>query len=352
MKQKKKVSSHSYWIKVIFSSLLIAVNCISVIYAQVLPFQLNGKLLSHDKIVLLSYQTEEKHMVDTAKVKDGEFVFSGNIKEPTWAYLGREKPGEYTLEFYLEPGRSMTISADSIGDPNYVFSGSYTQEEAEQYRKQTKSFSSLDENIDFALNYAKNNPDSYIIVQKLNLFSSNLSLKQKEVLYTNLSPKIKKSVQGSAFLKKIINERAVLPGQPSKLFEARDMGGDIVKLLDYKGKYVLLDFWASWCIPCRNLHPDLIKTFTRFHDKGFEIVGVSSDTDANLWQQAIQQDQINLWKHVMDAYGTKNDIGELYDIHLLPTKVLINPNGLIVGRYVGSNQHEQLLKDLEKYFTK
>ncbi|MBD0833379.1 TlpA family protein disulfide reductase, partial [Aestuariibaculum sediminum] len=136
-----------------------------------------------------------------------------------------------------------------------------------------------------------------------------------------------------------------------------------LKLADFKGKYLLIDFWASWCVPCRKGNPHLISLYHKYHSKGLEILGVSDDDRAHdKWKNAVEKDGIGIWHHVLRGLEYKEgtyqrinkdkDISDAYNIHSLPTKILVDPNGVIVGRYGGGGgTDDDMDKDLAEIFN-
>jgi thiol-disulfide isomerase/thioredoxin len=135
-----------------------------------------------------------------------------------------------------------------------------------------------------------------------------------------------------------------------------------LKLTDFRGKYVLVDFWASWCVPCRAGNPHLLSLYAKYKDKGFEIIGVSDD-DSNheAWKKAVEKDGIGVWKHVLrglkrdpnSEYGFDKSasISDRYGISSLPTKILIDPAGVIIGRYGGGGEDDAAMdKKLAEVF--
>jgi thiol-disulfide isomerase/thioredoxin len=150
------------------------------------------------------------------------------------------------------------------------------------------------------------------------------------------------------------------PGAKAYVFSSKELRGEPLSLADYKGKYVLVDFWASWCVPCRAGNPHLLSLYKKYKDKGFEIIGISDDDgNSEVWRKAVEKDGIGVWKHILrglksDGKGNfdrTNDISEHYGIHSLPTKILIDPDGIIVGRYGGGGESEEVMdKKLSEIF--
>ena len=124
-------------------------------------------------------------------------------------------------------------------------------------------------------------------------------------------------------------------------FSTIDINGNTLKLSDKKGKYVLLHFWTSWCVPCRKGNPHLKELYLKYKDKEIEFIGIADDDRAeDAWKKAVEKDGIGIWKHVRRGLKYENgvfdrstDISDNFGIHTLPTKILIDPNGIIIGRF-------------------
>ena len=118
-------------------------------------------------------------------------------------------------------------------------------------------------------------------------------------------------------------------GNPGPEFSLPDSTGKILDLISLRGKVVLVDFWASWCVPCRKNNPNLVKIYSEWHNLGFEIVGISLDQDQNNWRKAIQQDQL-VWLQVIDTKGWESAVAEAYKVDAIPASFLIDKHGILI----------------------
>jgi peroxiredoxin len=167
------------------------------------------------------------------------------------------------------------------------------------------------------------------------LFFRHLNKKQITQVYENLSEELKIHMSG-AEIKKYIE----LPEPPKVGDMAPEIiqftpEGDTVRLSDYRGKYVLVDFWDSYCAPCRGSHKWLRRIYNKYNPDGFEILGVSGDSNKNRWVTAIEQDSIT-WTNVSDLMGWKNEAFLLYDVKFIPQNYLVNPEGVIIKHRLNS----------------
>ncbi len=120
-------------------------------------------------------------------------------------------------------------------------------------------------------------------------------------------------------------------GEMSIDFTLPDTSGKLVKLSDFRGKYVLLDFWASWCVPCRIQNPKIVEAFQKYRDKGFTVLGVSLDTDKDKWKKAIKDDRLD-WTQLCDFKVFSSEPVHEYFVRSIPTSYLISPEGIIIGK--------------------
>ena len=121
--------------------------------------------------------------------------------------------------------------------------------------------------------------------------------------------------------------------------------GKSLKLSDLRGKYILIDFWASWCGPCRQENPNVVRMYEQYKDKGFDILSVSLDSARDRWLQAIEADKLS-WKHVSDLKGWSNEVAQMYEVSGIPKTFLIDPQGKIIATDLRGPSLEAKLKEL------
>ena len=167
--------------------------------------------------------------------------------------------------------------------------------------------------------------------------------KYTESLVTNVSQY--KTYLAEKAAKEKGNPAAV--GKEAPEFVLPDVKGKMVRLSSYRGKYVLLDFWASWCGPCRQESPNVVKAYQRFNGKKFDILSVSLDDSKDKWLNAIEKDHLT-WTHVSDLKAWESSVVRLYQVEGIPATFLLDPNGVVIARDLRGNALEEKLDELLK----
>ncbi len=185
----------------------------------------------------------------------------------------------------------------------------------------------------YALNFISPRKDKALIASTLDkLIKLHPWLTTAKVQRENLA-------KGEAIAKK------TAIGSPAMDFTQNDVNGKPVSLSSYKGKYVLLDFWASWCGPCRAENPNVVKAYKKYHEKGFEILAVSLDDKKDKWLEAIAKDGLT-WTHVSDLKGWKNVVAQMYNIRAVPSNLLLDKDGNIMAKDLRAEELDKKLGEI------
>lgn len=173
-----------------------------------------------------------------------------------------------------------------------------------------------------------------------------LSIDDLERFYTSFSTAVKSISYLAGIPEKIKARKATILGADAPDFITKDLSGRDIKLSDFRGRYVLIEFWASWCVPCRKENPALNKALDTFEKNGFSIIGVSLDDNKSKWINAIAEDSLR-WVHASELNGFNNQIAKLYGVQPIPDNFLISPEGRIIARHLSG---EDLILKLSKEF--
>ena len=334
-------------------------------------FNITGTLsgVGNDKMILLSFTNSEgKSAKDSANVVNGKFAISGTTAYGNRAYLelkpivkdtSKRRTVDYK-EFYLEKGNTVVTGTDKIATA--TISGTKVQAEnlayhaqmdplQAEYKKIVDRFykaraakdsvelkkisedakplmAKMESTLD---DFIKNNPDSYMTADLvLGNRMAVVDLEKFEPIYNTLSKRVLASFTGKKITDKYNKAKNIAIGKEVD-FTLPDVKGNEFKLSSLKGKYVLVDFWASWCVPCRAENPHLLKAYGELKDKNFEIVGVSLDDKREPWLKAVEQDKLP-WTQVSDVKGFKTEVAVRFGISAIPQNFLIDPNGKIIAK--------------------
>lgn len=191
----------------------------------------------------------------------------------------------------------------------------------------------------------KKDVNSIQLIQRLNTY--NPDYKEMGTYFKKLDKSVRKSSQGKYFERYLQSLENSSVGKKAPGITQFDLSGNVYSLQDLKGKYVLVDFWASWCPPCRAENPKLVAIYQEFKDKNFEILGVSFDKEMEPWKKAIADDKLT-WKHISDLQHWNNGAAAVYGIRAIPQNVLVNPEGVIIARNLHGDDLKKKLEEVLK----
>jgi len=223
-----------------------------------------------------------------------------------------------------------------------------SKEFEEQYDKLYEQLDKKQKEINLA--FLKAHPDSWLCLDLIRQVGGyQPDVKEIEPMFNALSERVRNTKAGKEFADNLVKLHKTAIGEMAPDFTQNDPDGKPVKLSDFRGKYLLVDFWASWCGPCRMENPNVVKTYNEFKDKNFTILGVSLDREngRDAWLKAIEKDQLT-WHHVSDLKFWNNEAAKLYMVRAIPDNFLIGPDGRIVARGLRGDKLREKLEELIK----
>ena len=376
--------------KHVFAAACVAALCAACAQQPKDRFTLDGTVEGWDgQYVYLTYHKDSVKVEDSTLVQGGKFHFEGSLQRVTSAMLNGKLTGDIyvpgTLRtFYMEP-TAMTIALDTADLSKSIVEGSATQAGVDSLEAQREAIMAEAKSIEDAMAketdhekqaemreqlepyqeranklydaYIVSHPASVAAADYMQFRIANMTFEEAQKLYDAFTPEVKQTLAAQEIAKELDVLARVRPGQPAPDFEATDVNGKPFRLSDLRGNYVVIDFWASWCVPCRKSNPHMKEMYAKYHDKGLEYVYVAdNDNQPDAWRKAIEEDGLEAFHHVLRGmkmsrengewkFDRTNDISDKYAIHFLPTKYLIDREGNIVGK-LDSDELDAKLKEI------
>lgn len=368
-----------------------ALLCAASASAQDKPFSIHGYVNGNEGkyIYLYRYCMDGNMTADSTLVKNSQFTFNGTSGEND--SFGMLSLNPKKIMSYDENSASVSTKGDITvaldvydmqhpriyGDPEIYQSDEYeglVRDEANvmgAIRRMTRQsndsayvaqLEKLSDEVNKSydkktISYIKSHPNSTYSAQLLKVQMGDMTLEDTKAVYNCLSDEVKQSDGAKEIAEEIATREKIEPGKAAPDFTATDINGKKFTFSKLKGHYVVLDFWASWCKPCRASNPHMKELYEKYGKKGLEFVYVSDDdSNPQKWRDAVKKDGLEPFHHVLRGlkivdpktykYDRTNDISEKYAVHYLPTKYLIDKDGKMVGKF----ESEELTAKLEEIF--
>lgn len=387
--------SNSFWIeRTLLFLMYFLVSFLSVKSQQgINEFQLTGTTMIKNKdFVYISYYNniKQKGINDSCKITDGKFTLTGMISQPAAAFIRLDRShivDDQTATIIIEPsimkikvlpspfrvevllGSKTTLEYDSLQKKKNLLDVTYIKLITElAHAKNQENFNELHNELDpyfeklqkLDLDFIDAHPQSFATGFLLQDFYRDIKVDRLQLYYDAMGKSLQESIYGDRLKEVIQSKKSKNSGSKAPNFSSVTNTNQVISLSDFSGRYVILDFWAHWCIPCRQSSPNLIKLFNKYHGKGLEIISIADDDSAqDEWKKAIKNDNVDIWFNVLRGIK-KNAVGEvdksksindIYNVSALPTKILIDQSGIIIGTYIGTEADKKLEEKLKKYFN-
>lgn len=369
-------------IVVLLFAVLVALSCKEVKEGE---FSINGKVDNYFNgkyvsILAKNIETGETILNDSVLVKNGTFILEGTQKEPVFAYVFlKDSKGKFDqlcgpTQIIIEPGtikltsekteklfkvkatgtatnNDMNLFVESIKAKSTALNKLYENVKSEEdYKKVKSQVERIDNELKAAAdNYIKNNPTkSWSLLMIAGKFDYQDPIEELKALFASLDNELQKSTVGQQVGNVISKRMKLAIGQKVTDFKSKsDKGTDFNLLSSLGSKVTILDFWASWCGPCRMENPNLVRIYNKYKKSGLEIISYSIDDNEKAWKLAIEKDRMT-WIHASNLKGQEDNVAELFQIQAVPTVFILDNQGIIVAKNIRGDELEAKIVEILK----
>lgn len=288
------------------------------------------------KVYLQMYEAKEYTTVDSADMVGGKISFSGKVIQPMVYALQNASSTQRALIFLDNSKMNVTLNGDWEVES---LDGSNDANLFMKYRPQSVE-GTLNTDSLISTNRTSAVPVYFLTREVYNYDYDGLKTIRNKIDSSLIDHPYVKDIDGT-----LADLERMQPGKEAPDFTLKTINGDSLTLNSLRGKYVLVDFWASWCPDCRKSNPELVKLYNSYKNKNFTIMGVSIDDDETNWKMAVEKDGL-IWQQTIGNAGWKSEVAQQYGVKWIPTAMLIDPQGVIVTRSVELSDIEGKLKEI------